>query len=161
MRNKKMKTIIALLFTILLLSNCITQPVSINTQTGTTPAAAPIEIEKKTIEVTEPELSANTDTRIVGKWIIDNPEMTGFGFEFFSDKTVNWIMGEEIVTGTYTISIDSDPIVLRMNVPNQGDIITIINFISDDILQMQNNMLGEPQPAGFTEDSEILLRVQI
>ena len=85
--------------------------------------------------------------------------MDGFGFEFFEDAIVHLYMQDEIVSGTYSMSFVSDPVVLRINVPDMGDIITLIDFISDDVMKMQNNMLGEPQPVGFTDDSALLIRV--
>ena len=157
--KKMKKNIMLITITILLYTNCITQPISINIDSEASPETAVAEVQEETPKTVKPELSANIDSRIVGTWIFDNPEMEGFGFEFFEDAIVHMNMQDEIVSGTYSMRFVSDPVVLRINVPDMGDIITLIDFISDDVMKMQNNVVGEHQPVGFTDDSALLIRV--
>lgn len=98
--------------------------------------------------------------KIVGTWAFENPDYDGMTLMFGEDNTIT--MGNDTfkTIGTYQVDFKSEPILLDIQWPELGIVKTIIRFIDDNKIQIENSDLESERPEFFTENSELLVRVE-
>ena len=134
------KTITLIFLSILLFTNCLTQPITITV--GADPADQPNDTNAaeqeapviKTIPLPEYK------KMIIGTWYFKNPEMKDFGFRFYTGLKMDIFMTGEILPETYQVNKVNDQLELYMEIDNNKGIFAIFRFIDPDPILLQKNL---------------------
>jgi len=113
----------------------------------------------------EPVVESNKPqvvNKLAGTWTFEDGEFGGMIIIFGEDNriTMSGDDGSFQVTGTYIADYNSDPILLDIQWPEAGTAKTIIRFIDDNKLQIENNELDTERPGFFSDNSELFIRVE-
>ena len=93
---------------------------------------------------------------ILGLWTFTDPDLSGQSIEFFDNLSLYAISPEEILSGGYYINYNSNPIELNLEMEQMEEVKTIIQFLDENTIKIQNNNVGLAMPVWFTEDSKIM-----
>jgi uncharacterized protein (TIGR03067 family) len=105
----------------------------------------------------------STEAELVGEWQ-GNYQGDEIIMEFSKDGQFKMIVDPDEASGTYTLDTTKDPIWIDLTIEygegfeENETILTILEFIDEDTLRLQNNFAGEPRPESFTEDTLTMTR---
>lgn len=103
--------------------------------------------------------------KLAGTWWFEDSSFYGESKLIFSEDMVVTMQmlfpdmeNPAVMQGSYVVDYSGDPVHLDINWEGLGSVQTIIRFIGQHKLQLQNNELDLERPADFTDDSAILIR---
>ena len=166
-----MKGLTSLLSLILIMGLCLacvggpetapeTTPVIVDESPG--PEEEPAATEKPA--ATEPPALPAPEVQLYqlpGVWQFENPGFEEVTIQFTAEGRVVMVFSpDNQVTGAYRIDYTTDPINLDIDWDGNAPFVTIIRFLDDTKMQMENNDVLFERPQDFSENSFILLRLE-
>ena len=90
------------------------------------------------------------DPGLVGTWQ-GSYEGDSIEITFGDDDRFEIYVGESVTLGHYRVDMSTTPIQLDLVPDGGGAILTIIEFVDDDTLRMENTYNGQPRPTTFND----------
>jgi hypothetical protein len=99
------------------------------------------------------DLSIPAANGIVGTWVSQTETDSGFRMTFSENGTLKISTRFEEFEGTYQADFSKTPAHLDMDFGQNGRGKTIVKFLDDGRLVMENNNPGDPRPQSFSSDA--------
>ena len=96
--------------------------------------------------------------RLIGEWISFSDEGGKASFTF-TDGEVVLTVDDDVGHGTYTVDFSSEPACINIQFEEVGEVLSIIEFMDENTMRIENNNPGDERPIGFTDEALIFTRV--